>query len=101
MSRHTFFRHLQNRIKNYVIGQAPRARGEMGECENLANLKLTIKEIQRKLVEGCECAAKSFKSEYSGFSAEQCLLLGVGAMFFGALLGIQGFAFYKRAVTGF
>ena len=73
----------------------------MGECENLANLKLTIKEIQRKLVEGCECAAKSFKSEYSGFSAEQCLLLGVGAMFFGALLGIQGFAFYKRAVTRF
>ena len=75
--------------------------GEMGDCENLSNLKLTIKEIQRKLVEGCECAAKSFKSEYSGFSAEQCLLLGVGAMFFGALLGIQGFAFYKRAVTGF
>ena len=70
----------------------------MGECENLANLKLTIKEIQRKLVEGCECAAKSFKSEYNGFSAEQCLLLGVGAMLFGALLGIQGFAFYKRAV---
>ena len=72
--------------------------GAMGECENLANLKLTIKEIQRKLVEGCECAAKSFKSEYNGFSAEQCLLLGVGAMLFGALLGIQGFAFYKRAV---
>merc|ERR1711879_997632 len=50
-------------------------------------------------VEGCECAAKSFKSEYNGFSAEQCLLLGVGAMLFGALLGIQGFAFYKRATS--
>lgn len=71
----------------------------MGDCDNMANIKLTFREIQRKLVEGCECEAKSFKSETTGLSPMECLLLGLGAMVVGALLGIQGFAFYKRAVS--
>lgn len=71
----------------------------MGDCDNMANIKLTFREIQRKLVEGCECEAKSSKSETPGLSPMECLLLGLGAMLVGALLGIQGFAFYKRAVS--
>jgi hypothetical protein len=70
----------------------------MGACDNLASLKLTIKDIQRKLVEGCECAAKCSRSERPGLSPVECLLLGLGAIALGALLGIQGFVFYKRAV---
>ena len=48
----------------------------MKECENLASLKLTISEIQSKLV--------------PGFSLVECLLLGLGAMALGALLGREG-----------
>ena len=71
----------------------------MGECDSLANMKRTIREIQRKLVEGCECEVKCFKSERLGFSLVECLLLGLGAMAVGARLGVQGMVAYRRAVT--
>ena len=71
----------------------------MKECENLASLKLTISEIQSKLVEGCECEARCFQNEQPGFSLVECLLLGLGAMAVGALLGVQGMVAYRRAVT--
>ena len=73
----------------------------MGECENLANMKLTIREIQHRLVQGCVCEAKCDKSEKTGFSLLACLLMGLAAMLFGALIGIQGFAAYKRTVSRF
>ena len=50
----------------------------MKECENLTSLKLTIREIQAKLVEGCQCEARCVQNERSGFSMVEFLFLGLG-----------------------